>query len=63
VDPSQGHVVCRISYLSGKSCRIAGLNKNNTAKPDKPIKPTAKQICNSKLFYGKHNFNSWARFI
>jgi hypothetical protein len=36
-------------------CRIAGLNPNNTAKPGKPIKPTVKQKCFSKLFYGKHN--------
>jgi len=44
--------------FTGAICRIAGLNQNNTAKPDKPIKPTVKQNCFSKLFYGKHNFNS-----
>ena len=33
---------------------IAGLNRNNTAKPDKPVKPTAKQKCFPKLFHAKH---------
>jgi hypothetical protein len=40
---------------SPRLCRIAGLNLNNTVKPDKPIKPTVKQKCFSKVFYGKHN--------
>jgi hypothetical protein len=44
-------------------CRIAGLNQNNTAKPDKTIKPTVKQNCFSKLFYGKHNFNLKRLFL
>jgi hypothetical protein len=49
-EPVEGYPSSSVSL-----CRIAGLNQNNTAKPDKLIKSTVKQKCFSKLFYGKHN--------
>jgi hypothetical protein len=32
-------------------------------KPDKHVKPTVKQKCFSRLFYGKHNLNSKWQFL